>query len=147
MNRTGRRFMLLLAGVGLAASSFAQEQEKDKIKRTPIQDVSPTSGEEMFNSYCASCHGKDAKGDGPAASALKTAPADLTQLAKKNGGKFPSDRVATLLRKGMSGQSAHGSSDMPVWGPLFRSVSGGDDALVSMRISNLVRYLESKQAK
>lgn len=145
MNRTARRSLLLLAGAGflVAAASFAQE--KDKIKRAPIKDTSPASGEEMFNSYCASCHGKDAKGNGPAASAFKTPPADLTTLAKANNGKFPSDHVSTLLRKGVSG--AHGSSDMPVWGPLLSSVSGGSDALVGMRISNLVRYLETKQVK
>jgi mono/diheme cytochrome c family protein len=145
MNRTAHHSLLLLAGAGLLIVASSLAQEKDKIKRTPIKDTSPTSGEEMFSSYCASCHGKDAKGNGPAASALKTAPADLTMLAKNNGGKFPSVHVATVLRTGVSG--AHGSSDMPVWGPLFLSLSGGDQALVDMRISNLIHYLESKQVK
>jgi mono/diheme cytochrome c family protein len=99
----------------------------------------------MFNSYCAPCHGKGGKGDGPAATALKVPPANLTQLAKKNNGKFPADHVATILRTGVSG--AHGSSDMPVWGPLFASVSGKDQSLVQMRISNLIHYLESLQEK
>ena len=66
--------------------------------------------------------------NGPAASALKVAPANLTQLAKNNGGKFPADRVAQVLRAGKS--PAHGSSDMPVWGPLFSKISNPQDAIV-----------------
>jgi mono/diheme cytochrome c family protein len=124
-----------------AAASNAQTQ----VKKEPIQMTSAASGSEMFNSYCAACHGKDAKGDGPAASSLKVPPADLTQLAMKNNGKFPADHVANELRTGVAG--AHGSNDMPVWGPLFSSVSGRDDAVVQMRIANLIRYIESLQAK
>jgi mono/diheme cytochrome c family protein len=137
------RFTLLLAALVsfLAAASFAQNQ----VKKTPIQMTSATSGSEMYASYCAACHGKDAKGSGPAAASMKTPPSDLTQLAKNNNGKFPADHVANELRSGVSG--AHGSVDMPVWGPLFSSVSGHDDSMVQMRISNLVRYLESLQAK
>jgi mono/diheme cytochrome c family protein len=126
----------------LAASSFAQSSQ---VKKEPIQMTSASSGSEMFNSYCAPCHGKDAKGNGPAASSLKNPPADLTQLARKNSGKFPADHVANVLRSGVAG--AHGSADMPVWGPLFSSVSGHDEAIVQMRISNLIHYLESVQAK
>ena len=99
----------------------------------------------MFRSYCAPCHGKDAKGNGPAASALKNPPANLTLLAKKNNGKFPADHVASVLRRGVSG--AHGSTDMPVWGPLFASISDNDESIVQMRIANLIRYLESLQEK
>jgi mono/diheme cytochrome c family protein len=138
------RFAFLLAALVafLAATSFAQTTQ---VKKEPVRMTSASSGSEMFNSYCAACHGKDAKGNGPAASALKNPPADLTQLAKKNNGKFPADHVANQLRSGIAG--AHGSVDMPVWGPLFSAVSGHDDAIVQMRISNLVHYLESLQAK
>jgi len=122
----------------------AQSQSKE-VKKEPVQTTSPNSGSEMFHSYCAPCHGADGKGNGPAATSLKNPPANLTQLAKKNGGRFPADHVTTVLRNGVSG--AHGSSDMPIWGPLFSQVSGHDDALVQMRISNLVRYLETIQAK
>ncbi len=125
-----------------AAASHAQTTE---VKKEPIQMTSAASGVEMFNSYCAACHGKDAKGNGPAASALKVPPADLTQLAKKNNGKFPADHVGNELRTGVAG--AHGSNEMPVWGPLFSSVSSRDDAIVQMRISNLIRYIETLQAK
>ncbi|HKE08525.1 MAG TPA: c-type cytochrome [Candidatus Acidoferrum sp.] len=128
----------------LAAASYGQTQSKE-VKKEPIGMTSPASGSEMFNSYCAPCHGKDAKGNGPAATALKNPPANLAELAKKNGGKFPADHVASVLRSGVSG--AHGSAEMPVWGPLFSAVSGKDDSIVQMRISNLIHYLEKLQEK
>jgi mono/diheme cytochrome c family protein len=81
--------------VVFAVSSAAQET---KLKKEPVKVTSPASGREMFVSYCAPCHGQDAKGDGPAAAALKTAPADLTTLAKRNNGKYPDAKVASVLR-------------------------------------------------
>jgi mono/diheme cytochrome c family protein len=130
--------LLTFAAVG----SFAQTKE---VKKEPIQMTSAASGSEMYKSYCAACHGKTGKGDGPAASALKTPPSDLSLLTKNNGGKFPADHIAYELRAGVAG--AHGSADMPVWGPLFSSVSNRDDAMVQMRVMNVVHYLESIQAK
>ena len=112
----------------------------------PIKSVSPVSGKEMFLSYCASCHGKDAKGDGPAATALKSLPADLTGLSKRNGGKYPSDKVTAILR-GQANLVPHGDQEMPVWGPVFWRMSGGHEELVQARIANLNRYLESLQVK
>ncbi len=128
----------------LALAGYGQTPTKE-VKKEPIGLTSAASGSEMFNSYCAPCHGKDAKGNGPAATALKDPPANLTQLAKKNNGKFPANHVATVLRSGVAG--AHGSSDMPIWGPLFSSVSGRDESIVQMRVANLIHYLESLQEK
>ena len=116
-----------------------------KVKSVPMSATSAASGKEMFNAYCASCHGVDAKGNGPAAAALKNMPADLTALAKKNGGKYPAMRVMSSIQGGAGG--AHGSKDMPVWGPLFLSVSGGRESTVAQRITNLNGYIESLQAK
>lgn len=95
--------------------------------------------------YCASCHGIDAKGGGPAASALKTPPTDLTRLAKGNGGKFPQEYVAGVVRFGKP-ISAHGSADMPVWGPIFSMVDFNEVA-IRKRIHNLCDYLASLQEK
>lgn len=100
----------------------------------------------MFEAYCASCHGTSGKGDGPAVGALKSAPADLTVLSKKNGGKFPADRVTSILR-GQATVTAHGNRDMPVWGPVFWHMSQGHEAEVHQRVANLTRYIESLQAK
>jgi len=96
--------------------------------------------------YCAPCHGVDGKGAGPAASAMKAPPADLTQLAKKHDGKYPTNTVAGVLKFG-SGPGVHGSADMPLWGPLFQSLDKYHDAVVQQRISNIVNYIETLQAK
>ena len=128
-----------------ALISLAQEAAP-AVKREPAPMTSPASGKEMFMSYCAPCHGKSAKGDGPAAAALKQPPADLTQLAKRNGGKYPTDQVTSVLR-GQTKLAAHGDQEMPVWGPVFWKMSQGKEELVTLRIANLNRYVESLQEK
>jgi mono/diheme cytochrome c family protein len=147
INRVAGSVVLALLWVSwVSVPGGTQETEKKAVQKAPIQPTSPASGKEMFEQYCAVCHGRDAKGNGPAASDLKTPPADLTTLTKRNGGKFPSDKVSTVLRFGVP-TKAHGTSDMPTWGPLFRRVSGSDEAQVDMRISNLLHYLETLQQK
>jgi mono/diheme cytochrome c family protein len=116
------------------------------IKKVPTSQTSPSSGKEMFNNYCAVCHGSDAKGAGPAASALKISPADLTTLAARNHGKFPQLRVYSTIQ-GDSETSAHGSRDMPIWGNVFQAMSHGSAGEVQMRISNLIAYVENLQVK
>lgn len=126
----------------------APAPQQTTVEKAPVQHTSAASGKEMFDSYCAACHGKDGKGNGPAAGALKVPPADLSQLAKSNGGKFPADHVASVLRFGVE-NPAHGSKDMPTWGALFSSVDNvsTSDALIQLRIHNLTKYIESLQAK
>src|ERR1035437_9118597 len=110
----------------------ASQSPKSQIKNVPAPYTSPSSGKEMYLAYCASCHGKDGMGNGPAAAALKTQPTDLTVLAVKNGGELT---------------AAHGNKEMPVWGPVFLSLGRHDTAQVQMRIHNLTAYLESIQQK
>ena len=129
-----------------AAAQQAPEQNPPVLKHVPISNAPANSGKAMFNSYCAVCHGKDAKGDGPAASAMKTTPTDLTLLAQKNGGKYPAQHVAAVI-KGQATTPSHGNQDMPVWGPLFSSISQGHETQVQQRISNLVSYIDTLQAK
>lgn len=86
-----------------------------EIKKVPIQPTPAGDGKTMFHEYCAACHGTGGKGDGPAASALKKRPADLTQLARKNNGTFPEMHVMNFIT-GADVVAAHGSRDMPVWG-------------------------------
>jgi mono/diheme cytochrome c family protein len=130
----------------LVAALGANVAQQTKVEKAPVKSTSPASGHQMFKEYCAVCHGSDGKGNGPAASALKTPPPDLTLLSKKNGGKFPAEHVSNVLEMG-SPAAAHGSSDMPIWGPLFKSMSKYDEALVKQRITNLTRYVESLQQK
>jgi mono/diheme cytochrome c family protein len=142
--RNGIQLIMLVAALGVTLR--AQEQPNTTIQHTPIQSTSAASGKGMFNSYCAVCHGTDGRGNGPAASALKTPPADLTVLSKNNGGKYPSLKVSAAIR-GDVDVPAHGTKEMPVWGRLFSSISGGHESEVVQRIANLSRYIESLQVK
>ena len=130
----------------VAAQGQPQDQTQKVIQHVPVQATSPASGKEMYTTYCAVCHGTDGKGGGPAASALKVVPADLTMLSKNNGGKYPALKVTSAVR-GDSNLPAHGSKDMPVWGSLFRSMSHGHESEVQQRVANLTQYIESLQAK
>lgn len=139
--------MILLGVLVVAASLCLAQDQTPVVKQTPIKQTNPTSGKEMYASYCAPCHGITGKGDGPAAGAMKATPTDLTQLTKKNGGTFPANRLVSVLKFGEGTTQAHGSAQMPVWGPLFQSLDKFHDSAVQQRISNLVNYIETLQAK
>jgi mono/diheme cytochrome c family protein len=130
----------------VAVFAVAQDQSQPTIKSTPMKQTSAASGAEMYKAYCAACHGSDGKGNGPAASALKVPPSDLTQLAKNNGGQFPSMKVVSTI-EGKSDLPAHGSREMPVWGQLFWGISHGHEGEVQQRTANLTKYIEGLQAK
>ena len=132
-------FTLFFGSVLLSA------QDNPKISKVGVLPTSPASGKDMFRAYCASCHGPDGKGNGPAAPALKKPPTDLTTLAKNGGGKFPAMQVMASIKNGA--QAGHGSKEMPVWGPILSSVSGDDPGVVNQRVANLVGYIQSIQAK
>ncbi len=140
------RMHIAIGTASLLVLCYLGSAQQKTIKHVPMKATSPASGREMFNNYCASCHGEDAKGDGPAASALKVAPPDLTTLAKRKGGKFPSAYVASILEFGTS-VPAHGSPEMPIWGPLFRSLNRGNTLQVKQRVTNLTDYLKSLQSQ
>ena len=129
-----------------AAQDKTQDQSEKSIKHVPIKPTSAVSGKEMYTTYCAVCHGTDGKGGGPAASALKAPPSDLTVLSKNNGGKYPALKVTAAIH-GEGGVPAHGSKEMPVWGALFFSMSGGHESEVQQRVTNLTKYIESLQQK
>lgn len=106
--------------------------------------IHSTSGPDLFRAYCAPCHGTDAKGHGPLSPAFKTTVPDLTAMAKRNGGQFPTARV----RKSITGEELatyHGPREMPVWGPIFHQVEADVD-WGNERVENLVKYLQSIQS-
>ena len=117
-----------------------------RVKRVPAKPTSAASGAEMYKEYCASCHGLSGKGDGPAAQALKSVPANLTTLSAKNGGQFPDLKVAQSIKGGPQ-IPAHGSAEMPVWGPIFLAMrTGVTDSEVQLRAHNLTEYIKTLQA-
>jgi mono/diheme cytochrome c family protein len=131
---------LLLAGTG--ASLLAQEKG---IKKVSMPYSDPTSGAQMYKDYCAACHGAKGMGNGPAVEFLKAAPPDLRTLAQRNAGTFPARHVAGMLKFGTASH-AHGTSDMPLWGPVFRA-RDTDENIASLRIHNLTAFIESLQQK
>ena len=137
---------LIVLTYAVAAQDQTQNQTQPVIHHVPVKQTSAASGKEMYTTYCAVCHGTDGKGGGPAPSALKTPPTDLTLLSKNNGGKYPGLKVSAAIR-GESNVPAHGSKDMPVWGSLFLNLSHGHESEVQQRVSNLSQYIESLQAK
>jgi len=136
----------LSATVGTLAllGALVAAQQKPEIKMVPIQPTAVSDVRGMFTSYCAACHGPAGKGDGPAASALKKAPADLTTISARNGGKFPEVKVRRFI-EGIDEVPAHGSRDMPVWGTLFRSLDATNQSAAQMRVQLLTNYLKSIQ--
>lgn len=142
MARTSQAFaaiLFLAAAVPTAVAAPAQP--------TAEAIASGTSGDAIFKTYCGSCHGKAAKGDGPLASALRYQPADLTLIAKRNGGKFDADKVYRVI-DGRDLVKGHGGTDMPVWGDAFkRSGEGYSEKPVKERIQAIVEYLKSIQVK
>jgi mono/diheme cytochrome c family protein len=135
--------LILMIAAASALSAFGQEVAQDNSGK-PLPVTFSLNGSEMFTTWCASCHGATGKGDGPAASQMKTHPANLTLLAKKNGGKFPTEKVRNYI-DGTAPVAAHGSREMPVWGTFFRQL--GDDKAATYRIVTLASYVESLQAK
>ena len=108
--------------------------------------IASIQGPALYKAYCSSCHGKDAKGAGPAAASMKAMPSDLTRIAARNGGTFPLMRIEGIISGESPLKGAHGSRDMPVWGPIFSQVEVDRD-LGRVRIDNLARYLRDLQAK
>lgn len=147
MKRISIPLTLILGGLlALSTSAFATGDQTTKtIKRVNARPTATLNGVDLFKEYCAVCHGNDAKGDGPAADALKKRPADLTQLARKNGGNFPELHVMNFI-KGQDVVAAHGSRDMPIWGSIFSQMSSNPD-LVQVRTYALLKYIEEMQAK
>jgi len=139
--------VILLSALGLSALSLAVATGgQDKSAADKASRAVATSGKETFTHYCAACHGVDARGNGPAAFVLKTPPPDLTTLARRHGGKFPYEYVFDVLRFGTR-FAAHGSSEMPIWGPIFGSMESYDEVAVRKRIQDLSDYLASLQEK
>lgn len=123
----------ILVAVYLLAAWIAGAQEKVINKVAPVGTAS-LDGKDLFREYCAVCHGKDGKGNGPAAGALKENPSDLTQIARSHNGHFPEDKILSIL-KGETPVVADGDQEMPVWGRVISNMH------------SLVQYIQSLQAK
>jgi mono/diheme cytochrome c family protein len=126
--------VLLIAATASAAPGTAQ---------TPAGKAA-FNGQAIYGDYCAVCHGRDGKGDGPAARALKTPPIDLTQISHNHSGKFPEADIKKIIL-GLDMMPSHGTEAMPVWGKIFTKI--GDPNTVGQRVDALLVYLRQIQAR
>jgi hypothetical protein len=131
----------LLAG-GFAASVSARQKTGPA---SPPPVIESMYGPDLYRHYCATCHGRNGTGDGPAGRALKVPPSDLTVLARREKGVFPASAVEAVIRGGRT-VAAHGSGDMPVWGPIFYALDPSD-AHVKVRIAALLSHIATIQEK
>ena len=114
------------------------------------RSVEQLSGVEMYERLCASCHGTGGQGDGPVSSLIKIGVPDLTRIALRDGGEFPTEDVRRTI-DGRWDRRAHGARDMPVWGWQFYDSANTNDAqeraVVDSMIDRLVVYLRSIQVE
>ncbi len=140
-----RRLIFPLLVFSLVCAAQAQKgsagfySERERPARLPIE------GATIFQHNCAQCHGTDGRGNGPASPALKHAAPDLTLIAQRNGGKFPSQRVREII-EGKRLPFFRGDREMPVWGPIFHEVDADQD-WGEVRLDAVTTQVESMQRK
>jgi mono/diheme cytochrome c family protein len=147
LGRVGITAAFLVAcvlAVGVAAQTPSDQKPVPKVKSVSAVPIVSLDGKDNFTAYCAVCHGLDATGNGPAAPAMKVPVADLTTIAKRNNnGKFDAVAVQLLIKgAGKTSTPAHGIESMPIWGDVF---AGENPSTTTLRVRNLVKYLESIQ--
>ena len=150
MRRASMALLVVLAGASWVSHAVAQEPKAPKPPAAgapPESSVAAVSGAYSFRTYCASCHGVDGRGEGPLTDSLRFHPPDLTLIAKRNGGEFPTEKVVRIV-DGRNPVKGHGGPDMPIWGDAFRNAETGyDDAAARAKVRGVVDYLKTLQAK
>lgn len=137
-----KAFICLLPALLLLAACATTSQDE--------RSVQQLSGAEMYERLCSSCHGPGGQGDGPVASLIKSGVPDLTRIALRDGGEFPTEDVRRTI-DGRWDRRAHGARDMPVWGWQFYDSANTNDAqeraVVDSMIDRLVVHLRSIQVE
>jgi mono/diheme cytochrome c family protein len=134
------RIRLAVSGLLLATLSMAATAAQ-------APDFSSYTGAELYKRFCSACHGATAEGDGPVAASFKIMVPDLTRIAKRQGGKFPDERIHRII-DGRQVPAPHGSREMPIWGWEFATVAKDgtpDLATGDLLVARLVDYLRSVQ--
>lgn len=136
-----RRALMLVLFISAVVSGSAQSTTP---RQSPIR---PVDGSTIFRNSCAACHGLEGHGDGPVSKTLKREVPDLTRLSQRHDGAFPAIHVRTTIMFGADDLlPAHGSKNMPIWGPIFHEIEFDQD-LGNVRLENITKYLESIQRK
>jgi len=130
--------LYLIAGLAMSVASAQNNAQAPKLV--------PIEGSQIYRNHCAACHGSDGRGNGPASVSLKHKVPDLTTIARRNHGTFPRARIKAYIEGTDDTPSAHGSREMPIWGPIFHDFEWDQD-LGEVRLQNITDYLESLQQK
>lgn len=131
--------LALTVGLAFAPASGIGEQAG-----SPAYTV---SGSNTYRTYCASCHGEKGQGDGPLAENLRFHPADLTGLARRNGGEYPAETIRRIV-DGRDPVEGRGGPDMPIWGDAFKNAETGfDEAQVRQKVAAVVDHVERLQER
>jgi len=134
----------LSIGIGLVLAFTApMVMAQTKANEGSAAGNTPLTGQELYRQFCASCHGLDGHGHGPATEALKTPPRDLTLMARESNAKYDARYVKRVIQ-GEKSVTAHGTSEMPSWGTSFRTMTGKQSE-VDARINLLVEYIRTIQ--
>jgi mono/diheme cytochrome c family protein len=141
-----RKVMSWMLGMISLAGIVATAQTKEASPKPYEALIYSVKGSDIYHANCAVCHGAEGKAGGPAAVNLKRKPADLTVLAKYNGGRFTFERVQKFILGDNASVASHGSREMPVWGPIFHQIEEDQD-LGNVRLQNLIKYLKTIQQK
>ena len=138
----GARLLFVYGIAGTAVLSLmCASVGAQTVKQGTAPKIQSLEGVDTYKAYCAVCHGVKAKGDGPAATALKKVPADLTGISRRHGGKFSATDVEEMI---VAKQVEHGTREMPIWGPVFDALAT-DRSFAKLRMANLVAYLKTIQ--
>ncbi len=148
-----KRIIAVAAVLALSGGAFAQDPPAtpapaaESVAKASGPDLGEAAaGELIYFRYCAACHGRSLKGDGPVAPGLVKKPIDLTQFARKNNGVFPYEKVAASI-DGRQTNRMHGTPDMPVWGEIFALTAGTDAPDAAAAVKRITHYVWSNQAK
>jgi len=137
-------FVSTLFGAVLYLTTVSAQKQQPTPENVRL--ISSIQGPALYTAYCAVCHGSDGKGDGPMAASLKVHPTNLTRISARHEGTFPLAKVRRIISGDEQRPGAHGTQEMPIWGPIFSQVSWDMD-LGSLRVDNLAHYLQDMQAK
>jgi mono/diheme cytochrome c family protein len=154
-----RTAVLALVCVSLQLPAWAQTAQ---VKAVQMRAIASVDGKAVYREYCMRCHGEDTRGHGPDSVGLRTAPADLTTLAVRNGGQFNAGAVevringwkqiprtmgdaAAMAHTVDTGEDPNNLPVMPSFGPLFAALYPQEVRDRQIRMANLIRYLKSQQ--
>ncbi|MFI5096034.1 MAG: c-type cytochrome [Candidatus Acidiferrales bacterium] len=136
--------MLFVAVSGYALSAINCDTAVNNASPHFSRVITSISGQEEYTAFCAGCHGQKGRGKGRSSRYCTVPPADLTHLAQKNHGSYPTEKVCEVLRRG-TGQPPKGQGYMPIWEPLLKSMNADPPGVTEVRIQNLVKYVKTLQ--